>query len=56
MNHTMDGSMLKAFTEFKKSLLQLPILQAPWEGETLTMYVAASETKVSMVLFTDKEQ
>lgn len=44
------GACNVAFLEFKTTLSQLPILQAPVQGETLTMYAATSETTVSAAL------
>lgn len=45
----------KAFHVLKATLTQRPKLQALEEGETLTVYVAASNTTVSAVLVKNKE-
>lgn len=46
----------KTFRELKKALIQLPTLQASKEGEVLATYVAFSDTTVSAVLVTERDQ
>lgn len=46
----------KAFREFKMELARLLTLQAPKEGETLTMYIATFDFTMNVVLAIGKEQ
>lgn len=46
-----DKNCDEYFQELKKALCSLPTLQAPKRGETLTLYVATSESAVNVFSF-----